>query len=57
MTTPEDLAEKIAKKAAETLSGLQREMDIMRWPQEFRNIMWSAVEYEARTRIKQEGKP
>jgi hypothetical protein len=37
------LAGKIAAKAEDALSGLDREMRIMGWPPEFRAIMWGAV--------------
>lgn len=49
-TTPEKLAEKIAAKAAETLDGLEQEMNFMKWPQEFRAIMWGAVAHAATLR-------
>jgi hypothetical protein len=41
------LAEKITKKAEDALSGIEREMSIMKWPAEFRAIMWGAVEHIA----------
>lgn len=37
------VAEKVTKKAEDTLDGLEREMIIMKWPAEFRAIMWGAV--------------
>lgn len=37
------LAEKIEAKASGALDGLEREMLIMKWPAEFRAIMWEAV--------------
>lgn len=37
------LAEKITTKAEAALSGIEREMLIMKWPAEFRAIMWGAV--------------
>lgn len=37
------LADKIARKAADVLEPLIREMDIMKWPAEYRVIMWEAV--------------
>jgi hypothetical protein len=44
MTDPTNaLAIKIAEKANATLQPLQNEMDRMKWPQEFRKIMWQAV--------------
>ncbi len=49
MTSHEDkakaqaLANKITSKAEDALSGLDREMAIMKWPAEFRAIMWEAV--------------
>jgi hypothetical protein len=46
----EALAAKIAKKARDTLVALDREMDIMKWPPEFRSIMWGAVSREAAIR-------
>ncbi len=39
----EALAGKITDKAADALSALDREMAIMKWPAEFRAIMWDAV--------------
>lgn len=39
----EALAEKIASKAEDALAGLEREMAIMKWPPDFRAIMWGAV--------------
>ena len=48
MTSHEDraaaLAEKITARAHDALSSLEREMIIMKWPAEFRAIMWGAVE-------------
>lgn len=43
MADPEELAEKIAAKAARTLAPLTTEMSIMQWPNEFRAIMLRAV--------------
>lgn len=37
------LAEKITDKAASALASLEREMIVMKWPAEFRAIMWGAV--------------
>lgn len=37
------LAEKITQKAVDTLEGLDREMTLMKWPADFRVIMWGAV--------------
>lgn len=37
------LAEKITLKAERALDGILREMVIMKWPAEFRAIMWGAV--------------
>lgn len=50
MTKAEALAAKITAKAEETISGLEREMALMQWPQEFRAIMWSAVALHATLR-------
>lgn len=44
------LATKISAKAEETLSRTQTEMDIMKWPAEFRAIMWEAIADAARIR-------
>lgn len=56
MSGAPELAVKITKKAEESLSSLLFEMEIMRWPADFRAIMWGAVadyarrmETEART--------
>jgi len=46
----EAVAEKIAKKAEDTLAGLEHEMDIMMWPPDFRAIMWGAVAHAATLR-------
>lgn len=43
MERAQALANKITKKAEDALSGLEREMSIMKWPPEFRAIMWGAV--------------
>ena len=43
MADPQAVAEKIAAKAAATLNPLEQEMNLMRWPNEFRTIMWQAV--------------
>lgn len=43
MADAQQLAEKIAKKAADMLDPLEREMIVMKWPAEFRAIMWQAV--------------
>lgn len=47
MTSHEDkanaLAEKITKKAEDALSTLALEMTLMKWPPDFRAIMWGAV--------------
>lgn len=37
------LAEKISQKAADTLSPLELEMTMAKWPAEFRAIVWEAV--------------
>jgi hypothetical protein len=37
------VAAKIAQKAEDALSGLDREMAIMKWRPEFQAIMWEAV--------------
>jgi hypothetical protein len=38
-----DIAEKITAKAEGALHGLEREMIVMKWPPEFRTILWEAV--------------
>lgn len=47
MKRAKEIAEKLHQKANEALSGLERTMDIMGWPPEFRAIMWRAVGEEA----------
>lgn len=42
------LADKIALKAEKALAPLQDEMVLMKWPAEFRAIMWAAVVEYAR---------
>lgn len=37
------LAEKITSKAEGALEGIEREMIIMKWPPEFRAILWGTV--------------
>jgi hypothetical protein len=37
------LADKLTTKAEESLADLDREMALMKWPAEFRAIMWEAV--------------
>lgn len=44
------LATKISAKAEDTLARLDHEMTIMKWPAEFRAIMWEAVVDAARIR-------
>lgn len=46
----EALAEKITRKASDTISALEREMIVMKWPAEFRAIMWDAVAHTASIR-------
>lgn len=41
------LAAKIERKAEDTLRTLEREMEVMQWPQEYRAIMWHAVAVKA----------
>ncbi len=41
------VADQIAKKVADTLDPLRRQMDLMKWPPEFRVIMWEAVSRHA----------
>jgi hypothetical protein len=43
MADPDELAERIARKAADALDPLRLEMAIKKWPAEFRVIMWEAV--------------
>lgn len=47
------LATKISAKAEETLAGVEREMTIMKWPDEFRAIMWEAIANTAAIRARQ----
>jgi hypothetical protein len=41
------LAEKITQKAHDAVAGVEREMAIMKWPAEFRAIMWHAIAVHA----------
>ncbi len=50
MDKAQALAIKIAEKSRDTLAALEREMIIMKWPAEFRIIMWNAVAHEATIR-------
>lgn len=43
----EALAEKIRGKAKDALAGLDREMRIMKWPAEFRAVLWGVVGHMA----------
>jgi hypothetical protein len=47
--SPEEIAlsNRILKKAEDLLAPLKREMDIMKWPAEYRAIMWAAVQQQA----------
>jgi hypothetical protein len=47
------LATKISAKADDTLAKLDHEMTIMKWPDEFRAIMWEAVAAQAAIYAKQ----
>lgn len=47
------LATKISTKAEGALDALEREMRIMKWPAEFRVIMWEAVAAVATIRAQQ----
>ena len=47
MADPNEVAEKVAKKAAELCAPLELEMAFAKWPREFRKIMWDAVAYHA----------
>lgn len=37
------VAERVSARATEALGELDREMKLMKWPAEFRAIMWEAV--------------
>lgn len=50
MANPIELADKIMLKVSDTLAPLQFEMDRMKWPQEFRKILWEAIAAEAAAR-------
>lgn len=44
------LATKISAKAEDILSRLDREVTVMKWPPQFRVIMWEAVAHAASIR-------
>ena len=44
------IAEQIAKLSVVALAPLEREMEIMKWPAEFRKIVWESVAGDAMTR-------
>lgn len=44
------LAGQISAKAEETLAGLEYEMKLMKWPAEFKAVMWEAVSDAAKAR-------
>jgi hypothetical protein len=52
-----DLATKISVKAEDALSRLTMEMAIMKWPAEFRAIMWETVADIAHIRAQEARKP
>lgn len=52
-----DLATKISTKAEGALDSLEREMIVMKWPAEFRVIMWEAVAAVATIRARQAKSP
>lgn len=43
MADPVQTAERLLQKAEGALDPLAREMKVMRWPPEFRAILWDAV--------------
>lgn len=43
MADPNEIAEKIARKADDFIAPLRMEMAMAKWPAEFRAIMWQAV--------------
>jgi hypothetical protein len=47
------LASTISTKAEETLANVEREMMLMKWPDEFRAIMWEAIADTAAIRARQ----
>jgi hypothetical protein len=47
------IAMQIAAKAEAALESMAVEMDYMKWPPEFRAIMWDAVSHTAATRAKE----
>lgn len=49
------LADKITTKAEETLADLKLEMEIRKWPPDFRKIVWGAVSHLAATYAESEG--
>lgn len=50
------LSNRILKKAEDLLAPLQREMDIMKWPAEYRAIVWAAVKQQA-LKLERQSKP
>lgn len=46
------LADKLTTKAEGALSGIEREMIIMKWPAEYQAIMWETVAAVASSRAK-----
>lgn len=47
MADPNAVAEKIAARAAEVCAPLALEMELRKWPADFRKIMWDAVAHHA----------
>lgn len=47
MVDANEVAEKIAMKAAEVCAPLELEMNLRKWPAEFRKIVWDAVAHHA----------
>jgi len=51
------LASKISTKAEETLAGIEQEMALMKWSDEFRAVMWEAIADAAAIRARRARKP
>lgn len=52
MAQAEQLARQLDAKAEQALSSLDREMNLMRWPAEYRSLLWSIVARKALRKAK-----
>lgn len=51
MNDEQEIVALITRKVTEALMPLERQMNILKWPNDFRAIMWEAVMLEAKSRM------